>query len=113
MKNIMTFEKYFEAKVEKVNDKTEKVESKKDKPKKKSVINKKYTHFAVKNSDGKVYDGWEYPKDYDISDINGFAKQDFKDNDWKWSDFKILNLKQCKKKGLDPFDSDNWYKIQA
>ncbi len=111
MKNIISFEKFFEAK-----DKTEKVEStkdKKDKPKKKIVINKNYTHFAVKNSDSKVYDGWEYPKDYEKKDVEVYAKQDLKDNDWTWSDFKILTVKQCKNRGIDPFDNDNWYKIKA
>lgn len=117
MKNIIPFEKFFEAKESaKTEDKKETPKTNKpktDKPKKKSVINKKYTHFAVNNNDNKIYNGWEYGKDLDLSSIKTYCKMDLEDSDCKWSDFKICTVKQCKNKNIDPFDSDNWYKISA
>lgn len=77
-----------------------------------SEINPKYTHFAVFKDTGKIADGWEY-NGVDIEDIKNFSKIDLKDNypDNKLSDFKIVTTRGLTTKGIDPFNSDNWYRI--
>jgi DNA repair protein RadC len=76
----------------------------------KSKINRKYKYFAQNKQDGKIYNGWEIVDD--VESLKHFAKLDLKDNDLKPSDFNIVSAQSLIKKGIDPYDSDNWYKIQ-
>jgi len=71
-------------------------------------IDPTYTHFALNKNDNKIYNAWEY-KDLDPIDIRYYTTMDLKDNDLKPSDFKILSIRGMKQKGIDPFDSKNWY----
>jgi len=71
-------------------------------------INKKYTHFAVSKSTGKIVDGWEYPKSYDMDDIKDFYKMDMADNDRELKDFKLVDALPLFKKGINPYDAANW-----
>ena len=82
----------------------------------KSSLAKGYTHFIVgKNpattQEGKIYDGWEY-KGLDKDSIKEYMVMDIKDNfpDNKVSDFKALTLQQLQKMGINPADTNNWYK---
>lgn len=77
-------------------------------------IDQSYTHFAVFKSDGKIATGWDY-SDTDKEDIKEFSKYDLKDDfpDNKVSEFKIVTKKGLEKQGINPFDSDNWYKIES
>ena len=65
-----------------------------------------YTHFAVRKSNGKIVNGWDY-KDTDKEDIKYYSKYDLVDMG-NPSDFKILTASHLKRIGVDPFDSDNW-----
>ena len=69
-------------------------------------VDPKYTHFAVRKSNGKIVNGWDY-KNTDKEDIKYYSKYDLVDMG-KPSDFKILTASYLKKQGVDPFDSDNW-----
>lgn len=69
-------------------------------------VNKKYTHFAVMNVDGKIVNGWET-----ISDVEGlkyYAKTDMLDMEIKPNQYKILSKEYLIRKGIDPFNWDNW-----
>jgi hypothetical protein len=79
-------------------------------PLKKTKINPKYTHFALRKSDNKIATGWEY-KGLDNESIKEYTRMDLKDMDYKPSDFIITTVKSLKNKNIDPFDSDNWIKI--
>jgi len=72
-------------------------------------INKKYTHFAIRKSDGKIVEGWETVSD--VESLKYYAKMDLKDifPDSKLSEFVIVSKKGLEKKGIDPFDYKNWY----
>lgn len=70
--------------------------------------NKKYSHFAVRKSDGKIAAGWETLSD--IESLKHFAKQDLKDMDLKPTDFKILSKSAILRTGVNPFDLNNWIK---
>ncbi len=70
--------------------------------------NKKYSHFAVRKSDGKIATGWETISD--VESLKHFAKQDLKDMDLKPSDFKILSKSAIIRTGVNPFDLNNWIK---
>ena len=64
-------------------------------------INNTYTHFAVRKSDNKIVNGWEY-KDIDNESIKEYAKIDLK-NDFpnnKLSDFKIVTKKSLENSGV-------------
>lgn len=78
--------------------------------KKKSKISKKYKYFAQHKENKKIYDGWEIIDD--VETLKHFAKFDLKDNDLNPSDFSIISAKFLLRKGIDPYDSDNWHKIQ-
>lgn len=78
--------------------------------KKKSKISRKYKYFAQHKENKKIYDGWEIIDD--VETLKHFAKFDLKDNDLNPSDFTIISAKFLLRKGIDPYDSDNWYKIQ-
>ncbi len=79
----------------------------------KDSINKKYTHFAIRKSDNKIVNGWEYDKDLDKESILEYCKLDLKDDfpGEKLSNFKILTKASIEKQGINPFDSTNWFKI--
>jgi hypothetical protein len=74
--------------------------------KQKQKINKKYTHFAVSKEDGKIADAWETLDD--IETLKHYANLDLKDNDHNPKDFNILSGKTLIKRGINPYDSDNW-----
>jgi hypothetical protein len=87
-----------------------------------STLGKGYTHFAIFKADGKIADGWdysslydEYEKSFDNDSIKYYTKQDLKDNfpDNKTSDFKIVTRKSLEKSGVNPSDTNNWYKISV
>ena len=74
--------------------------------KQKQKINKKYSHFAVSKEDGKIVDAWETLDD--IETLKHYANLDLKDNDHNPRDFNILSGKTLIKRGINPYDSDNW-----
>lgn len=74
----------------------------------KTKINKKYTHFAVSKETGKIRDAWETLDD--IETLKYYANIDLKDNDLNPKDFNIVSNKTLIRRGVDPYDSDNWTK---
>lgn len=70
-------------------------------------INKKYTHFCVSISTGKIVDAWEY-KSVDKESIQVYYKLDMADNDRDRKQHKLLTVKQLNKKSIDPFNAHNW-----
>lgn len=76
-----------------------------------SAPNKNYTHYAVRKSDGKIVNGWDY-KGYDKEDLKQYKKDyfdiDLKDMDYIPSKFSILTRKQLVSKGKNPQDWKNW-----
>jgi hypothetical protein len=76
------------------------------------AIDQTYTHFAVDKSTGKIVNGWEYSSDTDKESIMEYCKIDLLDMypERKVSEFKVLTTNGMKKQGVDPFDTDNWYK---
>ena len=77
---------------------------------KKTKINKKYKYFAQHKENQKIYNGWEIVDD--VESLKHYAKIDLKDNGLKPSDFNIISAETLIKKGIDPYDSDNWYKVE-
>jgi DNA repair protein RadC len=75
----------------------------------KTKINKKYKYFAQNKEDKKIYNGWELVDD--VESLKHYAKLDLKDNGLKPSDFNIISAQALVRQGIDPFDSDNWFKI--
>jgi|GEM_PF-3035867 hypothetical protein len=71
-------------------------------------IDPTYTHFAVNNEDGKIYNGWEYDSDMDKASILYYCKIDLKDMDLNPKNFKIITKKYLLSSNIDPFDSNNW-----
>ena len=71
-------------------------------------VNKKYTHFAVRKTDGKIVNGWETISD--VESLKYYAKTDLEDMDLNPKDFKILTKQHIIKNGTDPFNWDNWAK---
>jgi hypothetical protein len=78
-----------------------------------------YTHFAIFKSNGKIADGWDYSdlynedsKTYDNESIKYYVKSDLLDNypENKPSEFKIATRKALEKNGINPSDTNNWYK---
>ena len=78
-----------------------------------------YTHFAIFKSDNKIVDGWDYSelfdedsKSYDNTSVKEYSKIDLMDNypDNKVSEFKIVTKKYLDKVGIDPSDTNNWYR---
>jgi hypothetical protein len=80
-------------------------------PKKKQKIDPKYTHFLIRKNSGKIINGWDY-KGLDNDSIKYYVKGDLHDFDVKPGEVKLLTAKALKQKGTDPFDSDNWEKLQ-
>lgn len=82
-------------------------------------LGKGYTHFAIFKADNKIATGWDYSslydkyeKAYDDDSIKEYSREDimndFPDN--KVSDFKLVTRNFLDKKGINPSDSNNWYK---
>ena len=77
----------------------------------KTPINPTYNFFAVRNSDNKIVNGWEYSKECDAASRAIYCKNDLSDQfpDEKVSkNYKIYAKNSLIKKGIDPFDSNNW-----
>jgi hypothetical protein len=70
-----------------------------------------YTDFAINKTNGKIYDGWDY-SDIEKSDKLYYAKEDLKNNfpDENQKDFTLVSRSYLVKKGLNPSDTNNWYK---
>ena len=73
------------------------------------MVDKKYTHFAIRKSDNKIVDGWDY-KGIEPDEIKYYTKIDLKNNfpDEKLSNFSIASGKNLINKGINPFDWANW-----
>lgn len=82
--------------------------------KEKSLINPKYTHFAILKSNNKIINGWEYG-DIDVEDLKSDKEHyfyfDIKDLDFKPKDVKILTKKALERININPFDANNWHKF--
>lgn len=74
----------------------------------KNKINKKYNWFALRKSDKKIVDGWDYPKSYDKDEVLEWYKIDMKDNDRPLKEYRLMAKKDLLAVGIDPFDFDNW-----
>jgi hypothetical protein len=70
---------------------------------------KKYDYFAVGKKDGKIVDSWEIVDD--VESLKYYAKLDLKDNEYNPKDFNIVSAKYLITKGINPYDYDNWRKI--
>ena len=70
-----------------------------------------YTHFAILKATGQIADGWDYT-DVDNESIKYYTKLDLTDNfpENKLSDFKVVTRKALEKSGVNPADTNNWYK---
>lgn len=79
-------------------------------------INPKYTHFALLKNAKKFVNGWDY-SDIDFEDLKQdkmyYFFQDIIDMDIDPKNVLIGTVKKFQKEGLDPFDSNNWYKFNA
>ena len=80
-----------------------------DKLPKNRQANKNYDYFAVGKIDGKIVDGWEIVDD--VESLKYYAKIDLKDNDYNPKNFNIVSAKYLIRKGINPFDYNNWRKI--
>lgn len=81
-----------------------------------SAINPKYTHFAVLKDSNKIVNGWDY-NGHEQSELKQF-KKDYFINDIIDMDInpKLVNIYTKNKLmqiGINPFDSNNWYKFEA
>jgi len=78
----------------------------------KNKINPKYTHFAIYKPNGKIINGWEY-KGYDPEELKMEKKHyffnDIVDMDFQPKEVNVLTLKILQKRGINPFDINNWY----
>jgi len=72
-------------------------------------VDKKYTHFALRKSDNKIVNGWDY-KNSDSDDIKLYSSIDLKDNDLNPKDYKVLSSKSLLKLNINPFEWENWAK---
>ena len=79
-------------------------------------INPKYTHFALLKDSKKFVNGWDFkgvdPEDLKQDKMHYFF-QDIIDMDIDPKNVLIGTVKKFQKEGLDPFDSNNWYKFNA
>ena len=80
-----------------------------DKLPKNRQADKNYDYFAVGKIDGKIVDGWEIVDD--VESLKYYAKIDLKDNDYNPKNFNIVSAKYLIRKGINPFDYNNWRKI--
>ncbi len=72
---------------------------------------RKYTHFAVRKSDNKILNGWDYSK-YDSEDLNSdkyhYFYYDMEDMDVPKNEYTIKKAQTLIREGINPFDFDNW-----
>ncbi len=70
-----------------------------------------YTHFAILKATGQIVDGWDYT-DVDNDSIKYYTKLDLTDNfpENKLSEFKVVTRKALEKSGINPADTNNWYR---
>ncbi len=76
---------------------------------------KAYSHFALRKSDNKIMNGWDYrgiDADELVSDKYHYFNMDLKDNDIPVKDVKIVSKKFLVKNGIDPLDSNSWFKFE-
>jgi hypothetical protein len=77
----------------------------------KTLINKKYTHFAVRKSNNTIVTGWEY-SGIDAEELNSeknhYFNNDLKDLDLNPKDFAIYTKAKMLKLNINPFDTNNW-----
>lgn len=72
-----------------------------------------YTHFAVNKETNLIIDGWDY-HGYDGDELRQFKRDYFFDDleetfdDIDLKRVTILTENGCKKRGIDPFNNDNW-----
>jgi hypothetical protein len=82
----------------------------------KNTINKNYTHFAVLKADKKIVNGWDY-RGYDPEDLKQAKKEyffmDIIDMDINPKFVEIQTRKNLEKRGINPFDTNNWFKFNA
>lgn len=81
-----------------------------------------YTHYAVRKSDNKIVNGWDYSnlydsetRGYDNASIKEYSKGDLIDMfpESKLAEFKIVTTKFLKNSGMDPSDTNNWFKYDS
>ena len=80
-----------------------------DKLPKNRQANKNDDYFAVGKIDGKIVESWEIVDD--VESLKYYAKIDLKDNDYNPKNFNIVSAKYLIRKGINPFDYNNWRKI--
>lgn len=78
-----------------------------------------YTHFALFKADNKIATGWDYSslydkasKSFDTTSISEYSRGDLK-NDFpnnKPSEFKVVTKAFLAKNGIDPANTNNWFK---
>jgi hypothetical protein len=70
-----------------------------------------YTHFAVRKSDNKILNGWDY-SEYDSEDLNSdkyhYFYYDMDDMDVPKNEYTIKKAQTLIRLGVNPFDYDNW-----
>jgi hypothetical protein len=81
-----------------------------------------YTHYAVRKADNKIVNGWDYSslydpetRAYDNVSVKEYTKGDLMDMfpESKPAEFKVVTTKFLKNNGIDPMDSNNWFKYDA
>ena len=77
-------------------------------------IDSSYTHFGVSKETGKIVNGWDY-EGLDKEDVAYYSKIDFKDDfpDKNPRDFKVSTKGYLEKKGIDPYNPENWEAYNA
>lgn len=70
-----------------------------------------YTHFAVNKATNKIVNGWDY-HGYDGADLRqnkrDYFIQDLIDYELNPKEYTILTVQGCNKRGVDPYDDNNW-----
>jgi len=79
-------------------------------------VNPKYTHFAILKNGGKIVNGWEY-KGYDPEELrldkNHYFFNDIRDMQINPKLVNIVTGKYLERKGINPYDYNNWYNIDS
>jgi len=77
-------------------------------------INPKYTHFAVLKNNSKILNGYDYTG-YDLDELKSdkmhYFFNDIIDMDIDPKLVGIYTRKKLEKDGVNPFDTNNWYKF--
>ena len=78
-----------------------------------------YTHFAIQKSTNQILNGWNY-SGYESEELGSNKQEyffidleDFTTNGMKKNDILITTRKNMEKKGIDPTNGDNWYKVNV